>query len=77
MARMTRTDMMIGIGKIAGIVTDIGGSLCHAAVVAREIGIPCVVGTGHATQSIRPRQLLSVDGDRGVVRRILPGGTSA
>jgi phosphohistidine swiveling domain-containing protein len=67
-ARMTRTDMMIGVERIAGIVTDIGGSLCHAAIVAREIGIPCVVGTEHATELVRARQLIAVDGTAGVVR---------
>jgi phosphohistidine swiveling domain-containing protein len=71
-ATMTRTEMMIGIGNIAGIVTDIGGSLCHAAIVARELGIPCVVGTQHATQRIRPRQLVCVDGGKGVVRALRP-----
>jgi phosphohistidine swiveling domain-containing protein len=71
-ARMTRTDMMLGIGSIAGIVTDTGGSLCHAAIVAREIGIPCVVGTEHATQTIKPGRLVAVDGTKGVVRACGP-----
>ena len=67
-ARMTRTDMMIGVEKMAGIVTDIGGALCHAAIVARELGIPCVVGTETATQEIREKQLIAVNGDDGIVR---------
>lgn len=75
-AEMTRTDMMLGVGRIAGIVTDIGGSLCHAAIVARELGIPCVVGTQHATARIRPRQLVEVDGTQGVVRAARPGGSA-
>jgi phosphohistidine swiveling domain-containing protein len=71
-ARMTQTDMMIGVKRIAGIVTDIGGSLCHAAIVAREIGIPCVVGTKRATDLIRAKQLIAVDGTEGTVRSCLP-----
>lgn len=53
---------------IAGIVTNIGGMLCHAAVVAREYGIPAVVGTVRATQLYKDGQMIEVDGDAGVVR---------
>jgi len=73
-AKMTRTDMMVGVEKIAGIVTDIGGSLCHAAIIAREIGIPCVVGTETATQVIAERQMVSVNGGDGTVRSVTVGG---
>ena len=72
-ARMTRTDMIIGVEKIAGIVTDVGGSLCHAAIVARELGIPCVVGTESATQEIREKQLIAVNGSDGIVRACVAG----
>lgn len=68
-ARMTRTEMVFGLERIMGIVTDIGGSLCHAAIVAREKGIPCVVGTGDATTRIKNRALVSVDGNSGVVSK--------
>ena len=50
------------------IVTDAGGILSHCAIVAREYGIPAVVGTGRATTLIRDGQLVEVDGTRGVVR---------
>jgi pyruvate,water dikinase len=53
--------------KIAGAVSDIGGSMSHAAIVAREYGLPAVVGTGSATSRIRDGQLIRVDGGRGVV----------
>jgi len=53
--------------KIAGAVSDIGGSMSHAAIVAREFGLPAVVGTGTATQKIRDGQRIRVDGGRGVV----------
>lgn len=52
----------------AAVVTDIGGSLSHAAVVAREFGVPAVVGCSVALELLRDGQLVEVDGDRGVVR---------
>jgi phosphohistidine swiveling domain-containing protein len=53
--------------KIAGAVSDIGGSMSHAAIVAREYSLPAVVGTGTATSRIKDGQLIRVDGGRGVV----------
>lgn len=53
--------------KIAAAVSDIGGSMSHAAIVAREYGLPAVVGTGQATTRIRDGQRIRVDGGRGVV----------
>lgn len=57
------------------IVTDLGGSMSHAAVVAREVGVPAVVGTQDATTRIRTGDLIEVDGTTGVVR--LLGGRGA
>jgi pyruvate,water dikinase len=56
--------------KIAGVVTDTGGMLTHAAIAAREYGIPAVVGTWNATKSIRSGDIVKVDGDAGVVQVI-------
>lgn len=53
--------------KIAAAVSDIGGSMSHAAIVAREYGLPAVVGTGTATSRIKDGQRLRVDGTRGIV----------
>jgi pyruvate,water dikinase len=53
--------------KIGAAVSDIGGSMSHAAIVAREYGLPAVVGTGTATARIRDGQRVRVDGGRGVV----------
>ena len=50
-----------------GLVTDIGGALAHGSIVAREYGIPAVMGTGVATQRIENGQLVRVDGDSGTV----------
>ena len=54
-------------GKIKAAVSDIGGTMSHAAIVAREYGMPAVVGTGHATKRIKTGQRVRVDGDRGIV----------
>lgn len=53
--------------QATGLVTDIGGALAHGSIVAREYGIPAVMGTGEATRRIRSGELLQVDGDRGIV----------
>jgi len=53
--------------KIAAAVSDIGGSMSHAAIVAREYGLPAVVGTGHATSRIPDGARVRVDGARGIV----------
>jgi pyruvate,water dikinase len=53
--------------SIAGCVTDIGGTFSHASIVAREYGMPAVVGTGYATQGIRTGDKIRVDGDNGIV----------
>ncbi|MET0291253.1 MAG: PEP-utilizing enzyme [Steroidobacteraceae bacterium] len=53
--------------KIRAAVSDIGGSMSHAAIVAREYGLPAVVGTGNATARIKDGQRIRVDGGRGIV----------
>jgi pyruvate,water dikinase len=51
----------------SGVVTDVGGPLSHSSIVAREYGIPAVLGTGEATRRIRSGQRVTVDGSSGVV----------
>jgi len=53
--------------KIKAAVTDIGGMTCHAAIVAREYGLPAIVGTGYATKAIKTGDKLKVNADEGVV----------
>ncbi|WP_457614787.1 phosphoenolpyruvate synthase [Methanopyrus sp.] len=65
--RMTTPDMVPAMRKASAIVTDEGGITCHAAIVSRELGIPCVVGTGNATEVLEEGQVVTVDGERGVV----------
>jgi phosphohistidine swiveling domain-containing protein len=56
----------------AAVVTDTGGILSHSAVVAREYGIPAVVGAGRATTAIEDGDVVEVDGDAGTVRILRP-----
>jgi len=64
---MTSPDFMVTIMKSAGIITDFGGILCHAAIVAREMGIPCIVGAKNATSVIKDGEIISIDGESGIV----------
>ena len=59
-------------GIIGACVCDTGGSLTHAAIVSREYGIPCVVGTAIATQAIKTGDRIRVDGRAGTVH-VFPG----
>ena len=65
--KMTDPDWVPLMKKAAAIVTDEGGMTSHAAIVSRELGIPCVVGTGNATKAITTDIEITVDGGRGVV----------
>ena len=71
---MTAPDWVPLMRRAAAIVTDSGGMTCHAAIVSRELGIPCVVGTGDATQKLRNGELVTVDATHGVVTE---GATAA
>ncbi len=64
---MTSPDMVPAMTRAAAIVTDEGGMTCHAAIVARELGIPCIVGTSNATQKLAEGMMVTVDGNTGVV----------
>ena len=65
---MTSPDYMVAVKKAAAIVTDEGGVTCHAAIVSRELKIPCIVGTKNATKALKTGDLVEVDADNGVVR---------
>jgi pyruvate,water dikinase len=64
---MTAPDWVPLMRRASAIVTDSGGMTCHAAIVSRELGLPCVVGTGDATQKLRDGEVVTVDATRGVV----------
>ena len=67
---MTTPDFVVLMHTSGAIVTDIGGMLCHAAIVSREINRPCIIGTKIATQVLNDGDLVEVDADNGVVRVI-------
>ena len=64
---MTTPDMVPAMKRANGIVTDEGGVTCHAAIISRELGIPCVVGTGDATTTLKEGSEVTADGKKGLV----------
>ncbi len=69
-AQTTGPEFMVLCSKACAIVADQGGMLSHAAVVSRELGIPCIVGTNYGTQIFHDGDLVEVDAEKGVVRKI-------
>ncbi|MFN0090285.1 MAG: phosphoenolpyruvate synthase [Acidimicrobiales bacterium] len=66
-ATMTKPDWLPIMRRAAAVVTDGGGVTCHAAIVSRELGIPCIVGARTATTTLRDGEMVTVDADRGKV----------
>ncbi len=66
---MTNPEIVVAMKKAAAIVTDFGGLTCHAAIVSRELGIPCVVGTRIATKALRDGDQVSVNATLGEVTK--------
>ena len=64
---MTTPDMVPAMRRASGIVTDEGGVTCHASIISRELGIPCVVGTGNATNTLKENTGVTLDGKKGLV----------
>ena len=64
---MTTPDMVPAMRRASGIVTDEGGVTCHASIISRELGIPCVVGTGDATATLEENSGVTLDGKKGLV----------
>ena len=69
-ASFTSPEYIVAMRKAAAIVTDEGGITCHAAIVSRELGVPCIVNTGVATKIFKDNDLVEVDADNGIVRKI-------
>ena len=67
---MTMPEFVTAMKKSAAIVTDEGGITCHAAIIAREFGIPCVVGTKVATRLIKDGDIIEVNANHGVIKII-------
>lgn len=80
MSKMNKGDILVSIAtdpdivpamkKAAAIVTEQGGITSHAAIVSRELGIPCVIGTKIATKVFKDGDLVEVDANKGIVRKI-------
>ena len=64
---MTNPDMVPAMKKAVAVVTDEGGRTCHAAIVSRELQIPCIVGAGDATRVLTSGEFVTVDAKRGIV----------
>jgi len=67
---MTHPNIILACEKASAIVTDEGGITCHAAIIAREFKVPCVIGVGNATDHIKNGSLISVDSVNGTVKII-------
>ncbi|UAK31356.1 phosphoenolpyruvate synthase [Nocardia asteroides] len=67
-AAMTNPDWLPTISRASALVTDSGGMTCHAAIVARELGVPCVVGTRTATTTLTEGAVVTVDGSAGQIQ---------
>lgn len=65
---MTSPDFMSAVRRCAAIVTNLGGITSHAAIISRELGIPCVVGTKKATEVLKTGDMVEVDADKGEIR---------
>jgi pyruvate,water dikinase len=76
-APMTAPDWVPAMRRAAALVTDGGGVTCHAAIASRELRVPCVVGTRHATDVLRDGELVTVDGAAGTVFAGTSAGTNA
>jgi phosphohistidine swiveling domain-containing protein len=67
---MTTPNMVPAMERCCAIVTDEGGLTCHAAIVARELGKPCIVGTKFATKIFKNNDLVIVDANKGIVKKV-------
>jgi len=66
-SHMTNPDIVPAMKMASAIVTDLGGITCHAAIVARELGVPCVIGTKNATKLLKDGMMVEVDAHEGIV----------
>jgi pyruvate,water dikinase len=64
---MTTPDWVPAMKIAAAVITNLGGKTCHAAIVSRELGVPCIVGTENATKVLKDGDVVTVDGQRGLV----------
>jgi len=68
--QMTSPTLIVNMPNVSALVTDWGGKLSHAAILAREMNIPCIVGTQTATKILKSGDLVEVDAEKGIVKRL-------
>jgi pyruvate,water dikinase len=66
----TDPDIVPAMKKAAAIVTEQGGITSHAAIVSRELGIPCIIGTKIATRVLKDGDIVEVDANKGIIKKI-------
>ncbi|MFA6322512.1 MAG: PEP-utilizing enzyme [Candidatus Buchananbacteria bacterium] len=69
-SQATSPDLLPAMKKAAAIITNVGGLIAHAAITARELKIPCIVGTTNATEIFKDGDLVEVDATKGIVKKI-------
>ncbi|MEK7202891.1 MAG: PEP-utilizing enzyme [Patescibacteria group bacterium] len=67
---MTQVSFTPYLKKVKAIITDEGGVTCHAAIISRELGIPCIIGTKIATRVLKDGDKVEVDAERGIVKKL-------
>ena len=66
-ANQTTPEFVVAMKKAAAVVTDQGGVTAHAAIISRELKVPCIVGTKNATRILKTGDMVEVDAEKGVV----------
>jgi len=69
LSQMTTPDFVVALDKIAGIATEQGGRFCHAAILAREFNLPCIVGCGKFIHTVQNGDMLVLDAYNGIILR--------
>lgn len=67
---MTKPSITPYLSKVRGIITNDGGALCHASIISREMNIPCVIGTVHATEFLKDGDEVVLDANSGIIKKL-------
>jgi len=65
---MTEVDYVPYLKKVKAIITNEGGIVCHAAIISRELGIPCIIGTKIATKVLKDGDIVEVNANKGIIK---------
>ncbi len=69
-SQATSPDLLPAMKRAAAIITNTGGLICHAAIISRELNIPCIVGTGNANEVFKDGDRVTVDAKRGIANKV-------